>query len=206
MKKIEWVEILGMALVTIIWQNQGSEVVICFTSYNLHLQATSLCSKWPGSCFRKKKKNGRCAKKSSSLQSASSRALSAQSFRPACFARGLDNWQSLDHPVAFLLQSCFNRVYSVRGANSNRAVLPPSLMVFSKVVHTLPFYSHIICSFLTVLATPPTILLLPSIPQVQEGADGRGGVGSMSAQHGNGVSGPVLQKSLPYWNGKVFAL
>ena len=90
------------------------------------------------------------------------------------------------------------KVQAVIMVNSDNAVLLPSLMVVSKVVHTHPFYFHIICSFLTVLTTPPTILLLPSIPQVQEGADGRGGVGSMSAQHGNGVSGPVLQKSLPY--------
>ena len=90
------------------------------------------------------------------------------------------------------------KVQAVIMVNSDNVVLPPSLMVFSKVVHTPPFYYHIICSFLTVLTTPPTILSLPSIPQVQEGAEGRGGVGSVSAQHGNGGSGPVLQKSLPY--------
>ena len=90
------------------------------------------------------------------------------------------------------------KVQAVIMVNSDNAVLLPSLMVVSKVVHTHPFYFHIICSFLTVLTTPPTILSLPSIPQVQEGAEGRGGVGSESAQHGNGGSGPVLQKSLPY--------
>ena len=89
------------------------------------------------------------------------------------------------------------KVQAVIMVNSDNAVLLPSLMVVSKVVHTHPFYFHIICSFLTVLSTPPTILSLPSIPQVQ-GAEGRGGVGSVSAQHGNGGSGLVLQKSLAY--------
>ena len=106
---------------------------------------------------------------------------------------------SLDHPVAFLLQSCFNSVNSVRGGsnvNSNRVVPPPSLMVFLKVVHTLPFHSHIICSFLTVLTTPPTILSLPSIPQVQEGAEVEVGLAPCPHSMVTGVLGLCSRKAL----------
>ena len=145
---------------------------------------------------KQKTKNGRCAKKSSPVQSASPSAFSAQSLRGGALCEGAGQLTVyLDHPACSLFApKLFQQCIQCEGCN--RGVLPPSLMVFSKVVHTLPFYCHIICSFLTVLNTPPTILLLPSIPQVQEGAEGRGGVGS--AQHGNGGSGPVLQKSLPY--------
>ena len=63
-----------------------------------------------------------------------------------------------------------------------------------------PFPLQNICSSLTLLSWPPTILVVPSMPQVQFTVGS--GVGSVHSQQGKGGCGHVVQKVLPYWNGK----